>query len=146
MEPETEVPPVEINWQARAVELKDKLVKTIKWARNMERTLKHIAKYGYESVVENREAECKAYRNQLRIRDFEWWEALCLVDNVEPTPLGVKRWLLILSEYEQAEAVKQYIRCNGVHTDSCPESHRWQEPAPDPDLVEAVRASLNQRR
>ena len=36
-------------------------------------------------------------------RDFEWWQALCLVDNVAPTPLAVKQWLLDVNEYHEKE-------------------------------------------
>ena len=36
-------------------------------------------------------------------RDFEWWQALCLVDNVAPEPESVKQWLLIESEYHEKE-------------------------------------------
>jgi hypothetical protein len=32
-------------------------------------------------------------------RDMEWWEKCCLVDNVEPTPEGVDRWIGVLNQY-----------------------------------------------
>lgn len=38
-------------------------------------------------------------RQAVEDRDMEWWEKCCLVDNVEPTPEGVERWIGVLNQY-----------------------------------------------
>lgn len=41
------------------------------------------------------------WKKKLGDRDYEWWQEICLVDNVAPNPKDVKHWLHILSNYEQ---------------------------------------------
>lgn len=51
-------------------------------------------------------AICAARQEARRERDHEWWEALACVDNVEPTPEDVKKWILLMAETRADEKAR----------------------------------------
>ncbi len=51
----------------------------------------------------------KTLRQAEKDRDMAWWEALALVDNVAPTPEGVKDWLLREQDYHLNLAVSEAL-------------------------------------
>ena len=48
-----------------------------------------------------------AIREAVKERDFEWWEKLCLVDVVDPTPEGVRGFVDTMLKYHEETAVAE---------------------------------------
>jgi uncharacterized coiled-coil DUF342 family protein len=62
-------------------------------------TLRQLAERAEAELAEAKETNRKA----LSDRDMEWWEKLCLVDNVAPTPEAVKQWVMDENEYHEKQ-------------------------------------------
>lgn len=82
-------------------------------------------------------------------RDMEWWQAVCLVDTVAPTPEAVKTFLLSLTGYEQAEARKDAIEeaARVAHEQTHASSHmnvNWDHGPDGVQIACSVAASIEQ--
>lgn len=54
-------------------------------------------------------------------RDFEWWQHVVLVDNVEPTPEAAKAFVVMIGQYGEEQAAIQQRELSALAAESVAE-------------------------